>query len=68
MTEESMDYKIGRLVGRVNAIEADLHEIKESTKAISSALTQGKGIFLGLMIASASGGALISELIKKWIH
>ena len=65
---ESLEFKMGQLQARMNAVEADLSEIKKNTDDISDALTKGKGVFIGLLIAASSVGALVSEFIKKLTH
>lgn len=65
---ESLELKVGQLQGRMSALEEDVRDIKESTKEISDALTKGKGVFIGLIIAAASGGAFLSEIFKKWMN
>jgi len=65
---ESLEFKMGQLQARMNAVEADLSKIKKNTDDISDALTKGKGVFIGLLIAASSVGALVSEFIKKLTH
>jgi hypothetical protein len=64
----NLEYKMGLLEGRMKAVEADLEEIKKSTGEISDALTKGKGVFIGLLIAASSAGAFLSEFIKKLMN
>jgi hypothetical protein len=68
MSKESMEYKMGQLEARMKAVEDDLDEIKTSTKDISDALTKGKGVFIGLIIAASSAGAVANKLIAKWME
>jgi hypothetical protein len=65
MTEESMEYKMGQLEARMKAVEVDLQGISKSTEEISNALTKGKGVFIGLIIAASSAGAVANKLIAK---
>jgi hypothetical protein len=63
-----MDYKMGQLEARMKEVEKDLSAIKDSTSDISDALTKGKGIFIGLIIAASSAGAVANKLIAKWME
>ena len=65
---ESLEYKMGQLEGRMTAVESSLKEIKKSTTEISDALTKGKGIFIGLIIAASSIGALASKAINHFVE
>ena len=69
MTEvENMDYKLGQLEARMHAVEEDLKHISRSTSEISSALTKGKGVFIGLIIAASSAGAIANKVVAKWME
>ena len=68
MSKESMEYKMGQLEARMKATEDDLAGIKKSTSDISNALTKGKGVFIGLIIAASSAGAVANKLIAKMME
>ncbi len=67
MEHETVDYKLGQLEARMREVERDLASIKASTSDISAALTKGKGVFIGLIIAASSAGAVANKLIAKWM-
>jgi len=67
MTETNIQFKLGQLEARMERVEADLKHIKKSSKEISDALTKGKGIFIGLIIAASSVGAFASRIITSII-
>ena len=68
MSEVHMEYKMGQLEARMKEVEKDLLEIKKSTSDISNALTKGKGVFIGLIIAASSAGAVVNKLISKFME
>jgi len=67
MTETNIQFKLGQLEARMERVEVDLKHIKKSSKEISDALTKGKGIFIGLIIAASSVGAFVSKIITNFI-
>jgi hypothetical protein len=68
VSEQSIDYKMGQLEARMAEVEKDLSLIKESTTDISNALTKGKGVFIGLIIAASSAGVVANKLIAKFME
>lgn len=65
MERDAIQRDIGRLEGRVNALEAELREIKTDVKAILALVNQAKGGWKTLVIVGAvagADGALVTKL------
>jgi hypothetical protein len=67
------DIELGRLLGRLDAIERDLALIKERLDTLTTAFNMGRGAFRtmaklgGLMLALAAAAAWLVENLPAWL-
>lgn len=67
------DLEVGRLLGRLDAIERDLSVIKERLEVLTDAFNMGKGAFWsmaklgGLLLALAAALAWLVDHLPAWL-
>ena len=67
------DLELGRLLGRLDAIERDLTLIKERLDTLTAAFNMGRGAFRtmarmgALMLAIAAGVAWLIDNVPAWL-
>ncbi len=67
------DIELGRLLGRLDAIERDLADIKARLEILTEAFNMGKGAFRtmakagGLLIVCAAGLAWLLDRLPTWL-
>ena len=71
MNTDNLHYEVGKLKAESKSQKEELDEIKDDVKNIGTdvkeikeALTKGKGFLLGLMVASGTGGAMVSSFFS----
>jgi len=63
MTGE-MQRDLGRAEGRLDSVEADLHDLKKDVKAIREILSETKGSWRALVAVAGLAGAIGAGLAK----
>jgi archaellum component FlaC len=72
MSSVNMEYKLGQVTAELDNVKQELDEVKDDLEKLQKSLdqlvellTKGKGIFIGLLIAASSAGAMAGEIIDK---
>jgi hypothetical protein len=66
------DMEIGRVLGRLDAIERDLVQIKDKLGVLTEAFAMGRGAFRtmakmgGLLLVLAGGVAWLADRLPAW--
>jgi methyl-accepting chemotaxis protein len=58
-------YEMGRLAQAVETLTAQMTKLEQSVEEMSAQMNRGKGFAIGMLLASASGGAAIATAIGK---